>query len=267
MIANAILGHGVQAFGTEHILYADSAVSAQYISDTLNLAKVSVFQFAYTEYLITDNWLIYMEDYLRKKGLFKFIIKKKFKEAQRDLRRIIKLVETQSEPDYCNEYANQLYDMSIPAIEKLRDLIAKKLHNFGVKNPGLCSTVIVLQNLICMAVDTFDCIFQRVYDIRHLDIKKCFLPVCPLAAANAVEDMLIAVMGEGRNTYRDNITENKQIKAAFETYARTLYDPHNIEKAQRAAYEAMSDEQKERFELLENGACVLKERVGNAKNS
>ena len=63
------------------------------------------------------------------------------------------------------------------------------------------------------------------------------------------------------------IKRMEQMKAAFETYVRTLYDPRNIEKAQRAAYEAMSDEQKERFELLENGACVLRERVGNAKNS
>lgn len=204
---NPIKCFNIEAFGSYHRIFVDHSVDSQYIQETLNIAKVAVFQFSYTEYLITDNWLIYMESYLDDKGLFKFQLKKLFKESQKSLRSIIKIVEQNSEPDYCNEYANQLYDMCIPTLKKLRDLIAQKLTNLNVDKPGLCATVIVLQNLICMSTDTFEHIFDK--------------------------------------------------------FARILYDPKNIQIASRAAYEAMSDEQKERYILLEDGACVLKEYVAD----
>lgn len=159
---NPIKCFNIESFGSQHRVFADQIVDADYIQEVLNVAKVAVFQFSYTEYLITDNWMIYMEDYLRKKGLFRFKTKKLFKEAQSSLRNIIKIVEENSEPNYCNEYANQLYDMCIPILERLRDLIAQKLQNLNVQKAGLFATVIVLQNLICMSTDTFDHIFKRI---------------------------------------------------------------------------------------------------------
>ena len=71
----------IEAFGNHHRVFADQSVDAEYVQETLNLGKVSVFQFSYTEYLIADNWLIYMESYLQKKGLFRFELKKIFKET------------------------------------------------------------------------------------------------------------------------------------------------------------------------------------------
>lgn len=266
-MANAIIGYNIEAFGDTYAVYANASLGAQHVQNSLNLAKVSVFQFAYTEYLITDNWLIYMESYLRDKGLFKFAIKKQFKKAQSDLRRIIKVIETLSEPDYCNEYANQLYDVAIPHIKKLRDQIAQKLQNLNVAKPGVCATVVVLQNLICMAIDTFNCIFTRIQKIRHVDIKKCFQKVCPLQASKSIDDMLEATMGKDRLLYQKNIISSKQIRATFDTFAKTLYDPKNIQKAQRAAFDAMSDEQKQRFTLLEDGTCILKEYIDNEESS
>lgn len=66
----------IEAFGGHHRVFADQSIDAEYVQETLNLGKVSVFQFSYTEYLIADNWLIYMESYLQKKGLFRFELKK-----------------------------------------------------------------------------------------------------------------------------------------------------------------------------------------------
>ena len=255
----------IEAFGNHHRVFADQSVDARYVQETLNLGKVSVFQFSYTEYLIADNWLIYMESYLQKKGLFRFELKKIFKETQKSLRKTIKIVEENSEPDYCNEYANQLYDITIPILEKLRDQIAEKLQNLGVPRAGLCATVVVLQNLVCMSVSTFDHIFNRIQYLRHLDIKKCFMAIYPELAIKQVEEMLKLVMHEDRFVYQKNIVENKKIKQTFEKFTTTLYDPKNIKKASCAAYEAMSDAQKERYMLLSDGACVLKEYV-NAKN-
>lgn len=265
---NAITGYNIEAFGNTYLVYADASMGAQYIQDSLNLAKISVFQFAYTEYLITDNWLIYLEDYLLKKGLLKFGNKKNFKTAQTDLRRIIKTIETLSEPDYCNEYANQLYDMTILHIEKLRDKIAQTLQSLNVPKAGVCAAIIILQNLICMSTDTFTCIFERVQKLRHIDLKKCFLTVYPSRAAKAIDDMLKDIMGKDRLLYQDKIINNKRIKEMFDAFAQSLYNPQNIEKAQIAAFDAMSDEQKEKYMILEDGRCVLKEeQYGKAKAS
>ena len=77
--------------------------------------------------------------------------------------------------------------------------------------------------------------------------------------------MLKLVMHEDRFVYQKNKIENKKIKQTFDKFTTTLYNPENIKKASRAAYEAMSDAQKERYMLLGDGACVLKEYV-NAKN-
>ena len=255
----------IEAFGNHHRVFADQSVDAEYVQETLNLGKVPVFQFSYTEYLIADNWLIYMESYLQKKGLFRFELKKIFKETQKSLRKTIKIVEENSEPGYCNEYANQLYDITIPILEKLRDQIAEKLQNLDVPRAGLCATVVVLQNLVCMSVSTFDHIFNRIQYLRHLDIKKCFMAIYPELAIKQVEEMLKLVMHEDRFVYQKNIVENKKIKQTFDKFTTTLYNPENIKKASRAAYEAMSDAQKERYMLLGDGACVLKEYV-NAKN-
>lgn len=261
---NPIKCFNIEAFGSYHRIFVDHSVDSQYIQETLNIAKVAVFQFSYTEYLITDNWLIYMESYLNDKGLFKFQLKKLFKESQKSLRSIIKIVEQNSEPDYCNEYANQLYDMCIPTLKKLRDLIAQKLTNLNVDKPGLCATVIVLQNLICMSTDTFEHIFKRIKEQQHIDVKNCFTATFPAQALKSIEKMLTLVMGEGRYVYEKNVVNNKSIKDTFDKFARILYDPKNIQIASRAAYEAMSDEQKERYILLEDGACVLKEYVADA---
>ena len=262
---NPIKCYNVESFGSIHRVYADQSVDAEYIHETLNIGKVSVFQFSYTEYLITDNWLIYMEDYLRKKGLFKFKTKKLFRDAQRSLRSIIKTVEQSSEPDYCNEYANQLYDMTTPILKRLHEQISKKLANLGVGRPGLCALMIVVQNLICMSSDTFEHIFKRIQEIRHIDVRSCFAPMFPVRALKSIEMMLESIMGEDRNTYRDNIVKNKAIKATFDAFFKTLYSQDNIKKASRAAYAAMSDEQRERYTLLEDGACVLKEYVDAKK--
>lgn len=262
---NPIKCFNVEAFGSYHRVYADQSVDAEYVQETLNLGKVAVFQFAYTEYLIADNWLIYMEDYLRKKGLFKFQTKKLFKDAQHSLRSIIKIVEQNSEPDYCNEYANQLYDMTIPILKRLHEQIAKKLSNLGVTRPGLCASVIVMQNLICMSSDTFEHIFKRIQEIRHINVRQCFTAVFPTQALKSIEAMLDNSMGSSVDAYRDNIVKNKAIKATFDTYAKTLYNQDNIKAASRAAYEAMSNEQRERYTLLEDGACVLKEYVNGKK--
>lgn len=262
---NPIKCYNVESFGSIHRVYADQSVDTEYIQETLNIGKVSVFQFSYTEYLITDNWLIYMEDYLRKKGLFKFKTKKLFRDAQRSLRSIIKTVEQSSEPDYCNEYANQLYDMTTPILKRLHEQISKKLANLGVGRPGLCALMIVVQNLICMSSDTFEYIFKRIQEIRHIDVRNCFAPMFPVRALKSIEMMLESIMGEDRNTYRDNIVKNKAIKATFDAFFNALYNQDNIKKASRAAYDAMSDEQRERYTLLADGACVLKEYV-NAKN-
>lgn len=81
----------IEAFGNHHRVFADQSVDAEYVQETLNLGKVSVFQFSYTEYLIADNWLIYMESYLQKKGLFRFELKKIFKETQKSLRKRLRL--------------------------------------------------------------------------------------------------------------------------------------------------------------------------------
>lgn len=45
----------IEAFGNHHRVFADQSVDAEYVQETLNLGKVSVFQFSYTEYLIADN--------------------------------------------------------------------------------------------------------------------------------------------------------------------------------------------------------------------
>lgn len=260
---NPIKCYNVEAFGGYHRVYADQSVDAEYVQETLNLGKVSVFQFAYTEYLIADNWLIYMEDYLRKKGLFKFQTKKLFKEAQHSLREIIKIVEQNSEPDYCNEYANQLYDMTIPTLKRLHEQIAKKLGNLGVIRPGLCASMIVMQNLMCMSSDTFEHIFRRIQDLRHINVRPCFTAVFPTRALKAVEAMLRHIMGVDVDNYRDNIVNNKAIKHTFDTFAKTLYNQENIKAASRAAYYAMSDEQRERYTLLKDGACVLKKNIND----
>ena len=79
----------VESFGNSYKVFADQTVDSLYVQETLNIAKVSVFQFLYTEYLITDNWMYSMEWYLKKKGILRFELKKKFNEAKQSLRRII----------------------------------------------------------------------------------------------------------------------------------------------------------------------------------
>lgn len=108
----------VESFGNSYKVFADQTVDSLYVQETLNLAKVSVFQFLYTEYLITDNWMYSMEWYLKKKGILRFELKKKFNEAKQSLRRIIELVESNSQDTYCNEYASQLDDMALPTLKK-----------------------------------------------------------------------------------------------------------------------------------------------------
>lgn len=50
---NPIKCYNVESFGSIHRVYADQSVDTEYIQETLNIGKVSVFQFSYTEYLIT----------------------------------------------------------------------------------------------------------------------------------------------------------------------------------------------------------------------
>lgn len=90
------------------------------------------------------------------------------------------------------------------------------------------------------------------------------MPIFPAQAAKSIDDLLVNTMGEGRNIYRNNIIKNKEIKNTFDKFAQTLYNPQNIKIASRAAYEAMSEEQRQRYTLLEDGACILKEDI-NAK--
>lgn len=180
---NPIKCYNVESFGSIHRVYADQSVDTEYIQETLNIGKVSVFQFSY----------------------------------------------------------------------------------LGVGRPGLCALMIVVQNLVCMSSDTFEHIFKRIQELRHIDVRNCFAPMFPVRALKSIEMMLESIMGEDRNTYRDNIIKNKAIKATFDAFFNTLYSQENIKKASRAAYDAMSDEQRERYTLLADGACVLKEYV-NAKN-
>lgn len=260
---NPIKCFNIEAFGSYHRIFVDHSVDSLYVQETLNIAKVSVFQFLYTEYLITDNWMYSMEWYLKKKGILRFGLKKKFNEAKQSLRRIIELVESNSQDTYCNEYANQLDDMALPTLKKLRDQIAQKLQNLDVPHAGVCSSMIVLQNLICMSVDTHKHIFNRIYEIRHIDIKKCFEKVYPETAIKQIDEMLALVMGNDRLKYQNNIVNDKTIKQLFDKYAVTIYDQNNIKKASIAAYEAMPEKERKRYILLEDGACVLKEYVAD----
>nr|DAQ40723.1 MAG TPA: hypothetical protein [Caudoviricetes sp.] len=114
-----------------------------------------------------------------------------------------------------------------------------------------------------MSTDTFEHIFKRIKEQQHIDVKNCFTATFPAQALKSIEKMLTLVMGEGRYVYEKNVVNNKSIKDTFDKFARILYDPKNIQIASRAAYEAMSDEQKERYILLEDGACVLKEYVAD----
>lgn len=255
----------VESFGNSYKVFADQTVDSLYVQETLNIAKVSVFQFLYTEYLITDNWMYSMEWYLKKKGILRFELKKKFNEAKQSLRRIIELVESNSQDTYCNEYASQLDDMALPTLKKLRDQIAQKLQNLGVPRAGVCASMIVLQNLICMSVDTHKHIFKRIYEIRHIDIKKCFEKVYPETAIKQIDEMLALVMGDDRQKYQNNIVNNKTIKQLFDKYAVTIYDQNNIKKASIAAYEAMPETERERYMLLEDGACILKDSYNGKK--
>lgn len=255
----------VESFGNSYKVFADQTVDSLYVQETLNIAKVSVFQFLYTEYLITDNWMYSMEWYLKKKGILRFELKKKFNEAKQSLRKIIELVESNSQDTYCNEYASQLDDMALPTLKKLRDQIAEKLQNLGVPRAGVCATMIVLQNLICMSVDTHKHIFKRIYEIRHIDIKKCFEKVYPETAIKQIDEMLALVMGDDRQKYQNNIINNKTIKQLFDKYAVTIYDQNNIKKASIAAYKAMPETERERYMLLEDGACILKDSYNGKK--
>lgn len=264
---NPIKYFNVESLGNTYHIYADQTVDSLYVQETLNLAKVSVFQFLYTEYLITDNYMYSMEYYLKKKGIFRFELKKKFNAAQQSLRKIIVTIEKNSEETYCNEYANQLNDITLPVINKLRDKIAEKLQNLGVPQAGLCAMMIVLQNLIGMSANTHHYIFERIYELRHIDVKKCFEKLYSETAIKQIDEMLALVMGSNREKFQKNIVDNKTIKDLFDKYAVTLYDPQNIKKASKAAYEKMPEEQKERYTLLEYGACILKEYVVNAKKT
>ncbi len=256
---NPIKCFKIRVYDTEKNVYCPQGTPIGELDAAMHIANTFLVQFAYTEYVIADMFLIQLGDYLGNKKLLRFKAKKLFKECQGTIRKTIKAIEEYCNGDYYNEYACSQYDIIKNDIVKLQQVIATKLQHLNVKNPGLCSNVIVAQNLVFFGFDTYKRVMDEVERKKHFHLHDAFVEMRPDGADKAIEELLELFMGEDRITYEKNICENKEVKAVFDKIAFALYTPKNIVNAKDNAYNSLPEEVRDLYVKNEDGDYVAKE--------
>ena len=251
----------VDISGYKAILEVSRKVSNGQIQKALDWAYSTLCQSCYMELILADNFLILSEEVFRKKKVFKFGLKKHFKECQSSIRETMKLYERHMDDEYYNEYSSTMWDMVEGKVEKLRKVIEDKLRNLGCKySPYLCSYAIMIQNLTQQVSDTYKHVMdiaKRDYDI---DLTVAFSKHNAMMAYTQADNILYDVMHGESEKFTDNIVKNKKVLEIWSDITKTLYDPHNTKKARFAAFYNMPEEQQALYNLREeDGFCELKD--------
>lgn len=253
-MTNIINSYKISVYeGRQCTLNVSSQFDVAYVENLLHHAIRTVFEVAYTDYMITYNLLLRLEYYLSRKNMLRFEMKKNVKDSKKSLRNVMSLMERNSNYDYIFEYSNQMYDMAENDINKLRDMIAAKLNRLGCSRPGLSANVIVVQNMMIFAKDSFEHIFNFYKKERGLDLRTCFEDFYPKAAIKGIDNIIALIMGNDIKRYDKSIVEDKEIKKVFGRIVAEIYNRKNMKQANLNAYNNMPEDYKDNFLVDEDG--------------
>lgn len=250
----------ITVFGKKYAKDFPYGVSGKDIQDALDMAYTGIAQSCYVQNVIADMEMVLCREYLEKRGYFRFAIKKCFIEAQKDLRRAIKVCESCFDGEYYNDIATSRYEMIKTDLERWYKLLARKISNLGYKNPGVSAWFILINNVVNESAGDYDLVMQDVYDKFGIDLSKDYLNACPLAAYMLVEKLQNEFIGQKAiNEMNVSIAQNKDIVKLYHRIVNKTIDFENIKKSRREAYYCQNQEWQDKYIMSDTGVLISKE--------
>lgn len=249
----------VNVFDRESYVYAPDNVTRESLEEALDYTFTLLCNSCYAENVATDIMLLLTNDILVKKSVFRFGVKKHFKEFQKSLRNIIHIYQHYMNDDYYYEYSSIIYEKLEPKIEKLRKAIESKLRNLKVNNAYISSYLIILYNMMTQNTNTFTRVMEIVKRRYSVDLTSQFSSVYASMPQAHAQRLLDEVMRQDRQTFSDSITKNKDIIKLWQEATKVIYDPMCTIDARIGAFNEMPEETKALYNLGEDGFCELKE--------
>lgn len=212
----------------------------------LIVGKAYLQQYVYVEMVLTECFMMVIENSLQKKKCFKFEVKKSWKECKKSLKGTIRNYDSYvPNSDFNNEYALTYFDNIKDDLNKLRDKLATRFKNLGYEDKaGLYANCIVLYNLMTMCVNTYEAIMTRLKERLGVNLIDVYLDFCPLKAFLKSYDFMKLVMGKDFEKMADHVV-SKDVVAYFEKVRDGFFSEKTMDEAAKNATEEMSEREKE----------------------
>lgn len=226
--------------GIKKFIIAPVSLSVDDIENVLRISRGYLFQYVYTELIISQIYTLVIEDAIKKKDIFKHLVKKRWNECVLATKRIIGCFNDDfSDDNFCYEYAATSYDNISGDIYKLRDLLAQKLNNLGIKQAGLYANAIMLYNLIMLSIKTYDFLMQDIKERYGINVAIIFSKFRNTEAEAKAFDLLCAILGKDFFIVAPHI-DGKEMRECYERIQKGIFDTTTMNEAAKNALDSSS---------------------------
>lgn len=236
----------VDVDGIKRNVVVPANISIERANILLKVCRAYLFQYVYTEIIISQIFMLVIEDDVKNKPIFKHRVKKRWNESVQAIKKIISIYnEHFSDNDFCYEFAATFYDNISSDIYKLRDLLAQKMNNIGIKSAGLYANVILLYNLVTLSVKTHDLILRNLKERYGINLSNIYGKYRNTDTDVKSYDLLCAVLGKDYKIVAPLLV-GKEMRACYERIEKGIFSSANLEEATKNGLECSPLKNEER---------------------